>query len=262
MTRAERDEAELDAVLEAASADLADEAAPRSGDEGLVGRAVEKAMAHATIDQRTAVALPLRWRRGTLLAAAALIVTSSALALIEHSHKTPSERAAANGLVAVSSPTAAPSAIPPPPVIAPSIETPSETSSAPSLESSPAPDAAELFSQANEARRHGDVPTALRRYAVLQRRFPHSPEAALSRVALGRLYLDRLRDPARALAQFDGYLSAGSDELREEALVGRAIALQRLGRTDDERDAWRALLQAYPSSLSADRAKERLGELH
>lgn len=259
MTHADRDEAELDAVLEAASADLAGESASRPGDERLVGRAVDRAMARAAASPLTAVARLTRWRRGILLAAAALIVTSSALALIEHARMT--EHVAASRPLPVSSSTAAPSAIPSATAIEPGLQTPLETSPAASLEST-APDAAELFSQANEARRHGDVPTALRRYALLQRRFPHSPEAALSRVALGRLYLDRLHDPARALAQFDAYVAAGNDELREEALVGRALALQRLGRADDERDAWRTLLQAYPSSLSADRAKGRLGELH
>jgi TolA-binding protein len=260
MTHADRDEAKLDAVLEAASADLADEAASRPGDEGLIGRAVEGAMARTAVSPMTVVVRLTRWRRGILLAAAALIVTSSALALIEQARV--AERVAASRPVPVSSPTAASSAIPAATATASRIEATRETSPAPSLESTAEPDAAELFSQANDARRHGDVPTALRRYALLQRRFPHSPEAALSRVALGRLYLDRLHDPGRALAQFDAYLAAGNDELREEALVGRAIALERIGRADDERDAWRALLQAYPSSLSTDRAKERLGELH
>jgi TolA-binding protein len=147
-----------------------------------------------------------------------------------------------------------------------------EASSAetPELSSTPAPPppaidftAPELFAQANDTRRRGDAAAAARQYGALQRRFPQSPEASLSHVALGRLYLDRLADPGRALAQFDEYLVGGRDgELGEEALVGRALALQRLGRADEERSAWRTLLDAFPHSLSADRASARLAELH
>ena len=147
-----------------------------------------------------------------------------------------------------------------------------EASSAetPELSSTPAPQspaidltAPELFAQANDTRRRGDAVAAARQYGALQRRFPRSPEASLSHVALGRLYLDRLVDPGRALAQFDEYLVGGRDgELGEEALVGRALALQRLGRADEERSAWRTLLDAFPRSLSADRASARLAELH
>jgi hypothetical protein len=78
-----------------------------------------------------------------------------------------------------------------------------------------------------------------------------------------------VHDPAAALAQFDAYLhQARYDTLREEALVGRGMALQQLGRAradsataTEERRAWEALLAAYPRSTFAARARARLEAL-
>jgi len=43
--------------------------------------------------------------------------------------------------------------------------------------------------------------------------------------------------------------------------LGRALALQRLGRPDDEARALSSLLDAYPISVHAERARRRLLEL-
>ncbi len=122
--------------------------------------------------------------------------------------------------------------------------------------------AAEAFSRANLARRDGKVKEAVRLYRTLQERFAGSSEELVSRVALGRLLLDRLGDSRGALVQFNSYLaSPGSGALREEAMVGRALALGRLGRSAEERAAWTALLEAWPKSAHAKRAQARLAEL-
>lgn len=122
--------------------------------------------------------------------------------------------------------------------------------------------AAEAFSRANLARREGKVKEAVRLYRTLQERFAGSSEELVSRVALGRLLLDRLGDSRGALVQFNSYLaSPGSGALREEAMVGRALALGRLGRGAEERAAWTALLEAWPKSAHAKRAQARLAEL-
>lgn len=122
--------------------------------------------------------------------------------------------------------------------------------------------AAEAFSRANQARRDGKVKEAVRLYRTLQERYAGSSEELVSRVALGRLLLDRLGDSRGALVQFNSYLaSPGSGALREEAMVGRALALGRLGRAAEERAAWTALREAWPKSAHAKHAQARLAEL-
>jgi TolA-binding protein len=118
--------------------------------------------------------------------------------------------------------------------------------------------AAALFDSATDARRHGDYARALTLHRELQSRFPNSREAHVARATAGRLLLD-LGDPAGALASFDEYLASGSGELGEETMVGRATALERLGRADEARRAWQALLAAYPDSPYAAHAMRRLG---
>lgn len=121
---------------------------------------------------------------------------------------------------------------------------------------------AELFARANQLRRADDVNEAVGVYRELQRSFPGSSEALVSRVALGRLLLDRLGNAAGALGQFDSYLaSSRGGSLGEEALVGRALALGRLGRASEESRAWSALLAAHPTSTYAARARARIEQL-
>jgi len=122
-----------------------------------------------------------------------------------------------------------------------------------------APAADLLFSQANAARRNADVRKAVALYHELQRLHPAAPEALVSRVALGRLLLERAGDARGALAEFDGYLArAPEGALAEEALFGKASALMRLGRASEEKQTWRRLIERFPSSVYAERARERL----
>lgn len=122
--------------------------------------------------------------------------------------------------------------------------------------------AVELFSRANAAQRDGAPAEAARLYADLERSFPGAAEELVARVLRGRLLLDRLDDPRSALAQFDSYLATPDhDTLGEEALIGRALALERLGRHSEERSAWESLVGAYPRSSYAEPARTRLDEL-
>jgi TolA-binding protein len=132
-------------------------------------------------------------------------------------------------------------------------------SSAPA-DATPPASASTLFSEAGDARRRGAYDDAERLYGELAQRFPQSPEALNAHAILARLLLDR-GDAAGALVHFDAYLRSGAGSLREEAMVGRALALERLGRASDEAAAWNALLDAYPQSVHAARARARSAAL-
>lgn len=124
-----------------------------------------------------------------------------------------------------------------------------------------APTAAELFADANAARRALDLRRATDLYLALDRRFPESAEAPVALVSAGDL-LSRLDEPAAALQAFDRYLDrrpAGA--LAPEALYGRARTLRQLARRQDEIDAWRRLLRAFPGSVYESAGRQRLGEL-
>lgn len=117
--------------------------------------------------------------------------------------------------------------------------------------------AATLFDGAAEARRRGDYGRALELDAELQRQFPGSHEAHVSRAATGRLRLDR-GDVLGALSDFDAYRAHGTGELDEAVMAGRATALDRLGRTTEAARAWQSLLVAFPDTAYAAHARKRI----
>jgi TolA-binding protein len=131
---------------------------------------------------------------------------------------------------------------------------------APSSGKHATPTAAALFSSANQARRDGNTTRAIALYRALETEYPASPEARVSHVTLSRLLLDR-GDARSALDGFDEYLSQGGAALGEEALVGRALALQKLGSRDAEVAAWREVLRRFPKSVHARLARSRLSDL-
>ena len=217
--------------------------------------------------------MPARWsaRAVALVAAAVLLLSGVAGAAYFVRRARSSSNAARVPSTVVSTadvPSTSPSAVSTPTVELP--PTPPTTAAAsiaattskPSASAAESATVAELFAQANEARRTGDHGNAVRLYRELQRRFPGTREEITSRVGLGRLLLDRMADPSGALKLFDGYLATSPrGTLGEEARIGRALALARLGRSAEEREAWKQLLAAHPDSVYADRARKRITEL-
>lgn len=123
----------------------------------------------------------------------------------------------------------------------------------------PSETAAELFNAANLARRQGKTAVCVIRYRELQRRFPGSEEARQSYVSLGKV-LRANGDVAGAVREFTSYLRYPG-ALEAEALVGRAEGLSALGQTAQERATWQRLLDRFPASVYASRARQRLNEL-
>jgi TolA-binding protein len=148
----------------------------------------------------------------------------------------------------------------PPPVVAPRPRAPEPVNVPPPVVT---PSADELFAAANEARRRGDSQKSFEIYSELARKYPGTREETTSRVLLGRLLLDRGGDPTQALGLFTRYLDESpGGTLAEEARLGRALALTRLGSAKEERQAWQQLLAFHPNSIHAERARKRLDELH
>lgn len=118
--------------------------------------------------------------------------------------------------------------------------------------------AADLFRAAHEARREGNLGLCIRRYRELQQRFATSAEAQESHVSLGKV-LQVSGDVAGAVGEFSLYLQHPG-ALEEEALVGLAEALGQLGRNAQAQSTWQRLLDRYPTSVYAARARKRLAE--
>jgi TolA-binding protein len=116
-------------------------------------------------------------------------------------------------------------------------------------------DAPGLFAQALTERQEGRSQTAIATFRSLQREFPASREATVSLVSLGDLLLGTgLR--AEALLAFETYLQrAPSGTLLPEAWIGKARALDALGRATEARAAWREIAKRFPDSPYARRAR-------
>lgn len=144
--------------------------------------------------------------------------------------------------------------------LAPSSESAPSVSAHPEVAPARSDAAAALFADANRARRDGNADRAVTLYRALQNRYPASSESELSRALLAQLLLER-GSPEAALAGFDRYLAADAPVLGAEALVGRARALEQLGKSSQASSAWREVESRFPGSVHARLAATRLAAL-
>jgi Tetratricopeptide repeat len=240
------------------------ELAPHPRDEPLYQRAVEGAI------HRLGRSPPIgrvrrlpRWSRWAAAAALLVFGVTGAAAVIRRRRVPPTGPAIRSLAPALESRAAVAALRPvepaPPEAPAPLESPPGKL--APSAHGSvhPAVTAEALFERGEQLRRAGRADQAIAIYRRLQATFPETGEARLSFALAGELLLERAR-PGDALAQFDRHLSLDG-EAAEEALAGRATALEQLHRTSEAVAAWRSLLSRFPRSVYAERARARLDQM-
>jgi len=245
----------------------------QSGDDQLVAR-----MADRTLDRARPRPRFVSVRRRVVLAlAAALTVAGSAVAwrggLLRRSSfvsggdsarvQQPAGGARAkpvsDGQLLGPTRAVAPPSVAPPSVAPRLLNAASDAGRATALPPTTVEDAAALFGEAAAARRSSDFGRARLLYLRLESAFPASAEARLARVSLGKVLLLMGR-ASEAEQQFAQYSSAGGP-LAEEALVGQAQSLARLGRGSDEQRVWQRLLHDFPNSVYTSEATQRLSVL-
>jgi hypothetical protein len=119
--------------------------------------------------------------------------------------------------------------------------------------------AASYLSMARQSLRDQRWADAASAYRSLVEKFPGSPEAHTVLVPLAKLELDRLSQPAAALAHLDAYAQGGS--LAVEAALTRIRAYRSLGREADEARAIDTFLAEHPNSLDAPALRTRRSAL-
>ncbi len=127
------------------------------------------------------------------------------------------------------------------------------------LETAPLED---LLALANERRRDHLWVEADELYQAVVQRFPSSDAAVVAEVASAALHVDKLRDPAGALAAYQRTLSARpTGPLAEESRWGLVEAWRALGDGVRESAALTEFLAHHPGSALAPAARRRQGEL-
>lgn len=133
-------------------------------------------------------------------------------------------------------------------------DTDRKTSSSPTL--------TDLLEKARGCRKSKDWKCAAKAYQLIRTEYAERPEAVTVLVPLAQIELAHLEQADGALAHFDLYLQKRPEgNLAQEALLGKARALQALGRTTEEVAALELFLDLYPASVQASSVQSRLDVL-
>jgi len=143
---------------------------------------------------------------------------------------------------------------------APGAMPPQPGSSVAAPASSTAPPARELFEKAGERRRAGDAAGAARAYEELLRLHPRDGRASLSAFELGRLRMDRLGDPAGAIAALERAVALNlGPGFREDALARLVSVYAAQGNFAACSRARERYLSSYPAGVHATAVSSRCG---
>jgi transmembrane sensor len=123
-----------------------------------------------------------------------------------------------------------------------------------------APSARELFEKAGERRRAGEAAAAARSYEELLKLHPGDPRASLAAFELGRLRMDRLRDPAGAIAALERAVASNlGPSFREDALARLVSVYAAQGNFAACGRARERYLKSYPAGVHAAAVQTRCG---
>jgi transmembrane sensor len=144
----------------------------------------------------------------------------------------------------------APTPAPPAPATRPArpaaVASPRTTAARPA----PAADARALFEEARGLWRDGRIAEAADRYQALLTQFPRDARAGLAAFELGRLRMDRLRDPSGAVQALERAVAlVPGAELREDALARLVAAEAAAGDPAGCARARQRYLGAYPGGV-------------
>ena len=124
------------------------------------------------------------------------------------------------------------------------------------------PSIGELLQQSRQLRQDKDFGSVVAIYQKIIEFYPSSAEARSCWVWMGKVQLENLADPTKALRSFQTYLRNVPDGgLGEEALWGSAQALRALERPEEEIRALNLFEARFPESAYMPRVKARLVDL-
>ncbi len=119
--------------------------------------------------------------------------------------------------------------------------------------------ARELFDEANDMRRGGDIARAAELYETLLRRYPSDGRAGLAAFELGRLRMDSLNDLPGAASALERAVAMTPGGFREDAIARLVRVYDSLGRSGECLRARERYLKAYPNGVHRDAIAERCG---
>lgn len=119
-----------------------------------------------------------------------------------------------------------------------------------------------LLNEANKARRSRNWTEALRIYQQIVMQHPDDLASKTSLIAIAEIEIEQMQKPDQALRHYEQYLQiAPHGPLAPEALMGKANALRKLQRFEEEKVTLQQFVRTYETHIYAQMANERLRQL-